>query len=66
MRYRDQLPQLAGGLFMTDGGLETTLIFHDGFDLPEFAAVDLLRSERGTEALTSYYARYAALASELA
>jgi len=65
MRYRDQLPQLAGGLFMTDGGLETTLIFHDGFDLPEFAAVDLLRSERGTEALTSYYARYAALASEL-
>ena len=65
MRYRAQLPQLAGGLFMTDGGLETTLIFHDGFDLPEFAAVELLRSERGTAALTSYYARYAALAGEL-
>ena len=50
---------------MTDGGLETTLIFHDGFDLPEFAAVDLLRSEAGTEALRSYYARYAELAREL-
>jgi hypothetical protein len=40
LRYRDQLPQLGGGLFMTDGGIETTLIFHGGFDLPEFAAVD--------------------------
>jgi S-methylmethionine-dependent homocysteine/selenocysteine methylase len=50
---------------MTDGGLETTLIFQDGFDLPEFAAIDLLRSERGTEALRSYYTRYAELATEL-
>jgi S-methylmethionine-dependent homocysteine/selenocysteine methylase len=65
MRHRDRLPQLGGGLFMTDGGLETTLIFQDGFDLPEFAAVDLLRSERGTEALKSYYTRYAELATEL-
>ena len=65
MRYRDQLPQLGGRLFVTDGGLETTLIFHDGFDLPEFAAVDLLRSEAGTEALRRYYARYAELAREL-
>jgi len=54
MRYRDQLPQLGGGLFMTDGGIETTLIFHGGFDLPEFAAVDLLRSEDGAKALRSY------------
>ncbi len=65
VRYRDQLPQLDGGLFMTDGGLETTLIFHGGYDLPEFAAVDLLRSEDGTQALRSYYARYAELAAEL-
>ena len=49
---------------MTDGGIETTLIFHDGFELPEFAAVDLLRSEVGTEALRSYYSRYAELAVE--
>ena len=66
MRYRGQsLPQLGGGLFMTDGGIETTLIFHEGLDLPEFAAVDLLRSPEGTAALRSYYARYAELAVEL-
>jgi homocysteine S-methyltransferase len=34
LRYRDQLPQLGGRPFMTDGGIETTLIFHDGFDVP--------------------------------
>ncbi len=66
MRYRNQLlPQLGGGLFMTDGGIETTLVFHEGLDLPEFAAVDLLRSPEGTAALRSYYARYAELAVEL-
>jgi len=65
LRYRDRLPQLDGRLFVTDGGLETTLIFHDGYDLPEFAAADLLRSEEGTEALRSYYVRYAELAREL-
>jgi homocysteine S-methyltransferase len=32
--YRDHLPQLDGGLFLTDGGIETTLIFHRGLDLP--------------------------------
>ena len=32
--YRKQLPQLGDRLFMTDGGLETTFIFHDGVDLP--------------------------------
>src|SRR3712207_6255154 len=66
MRYRNQLlPQLGGGLFMTDGGIETTLIYHDGLDLPEFAAVDLLRTPEGTDALRRYYARYAELAVEL-
>ncbi len=28
--YRNRLPQLSGDVFLTDGGLETTLIFHDG------------------------------------
>jgi homocysteine S-methyltransferase len=32
--YRKNLPQLSGGLFLTDGGIETTLIFHDGLELP--------------------------------
>lgn len=46
-KYRRQLPQLDGGLFLTDGGLETTLIFHEGWDLPMFQAFTLLESERG-------------------
>lgn len=40
--YRNALPQLGRELFLTDGGLETTLIFHDGFELPDFAAFLLL------------------------
>lgn len=63
-RYRDRLPQLDHDLYLTDGGIETTLIFHNGFDLPAFAAFDLLRDEPGTEALRSYYAPYLALALE--
>ena len=64
MRYRDHLPQLDGRLFLTDGGIETSLIFHQGLDLPEFAAFDLLKDEQGTEALRRYYAPYASLARE--
>ena len=47
-RYRQQLPQLDEHLFMTDGGLETTLVFHEGMDLPHFAAFDLLASASGS------------------
>ena len=64
MRYRTHLPQLDGGLFLTDGGIETTLIFHQGLDLPLFAAFDLLKDDEGTETLRSYYEPYAALAQE--
>ena len=46
-RYRHNLPQLSGDLFLTDGGIETTLIFHDGLELPYFAAIDLLKNEEG-------------------
>jgi S-methylmethionine-dependent homocysteine/selenocysteine methylase len=62
--YRARLPQLDGGLFVTDGGIETTLIFHQGLDLPAFAAFDLLKDDDGTEELRRYYAPYAALARE--
>jgi S-methylmethionine-dependent homocysteine/selenocysteine methylase len=61
-KYRERLPQLDGGLFLTDGGLETTLIFHEGFDLPCFAAFVLLDSECGRKALRDYFDRYAPMA----
>ena len=59
------LPQLSGDrLFLTDGGLETTLIFHLGLELPDFAAFDLLRDDTGAEALRRYYESYIAIARE--
>jgi S-methylmethionine-dependent homocysteine/selenocysteine methylase len=61
-KYRKGLPQLGGGLFLTDGGIETTLIFHDGLELPHFAAFHLLKDEAGTAALRRYFARYAEIA----
>ena len=63
-RYRHKLPQLDGSFFLTDGGLETSLIFHDGIDLPEFAAFDLLKDDEGTDALRRYFRIYARLAAE--
>jgi S-methylmethionine-dependent homocysteine/selenocysteine methylase len=61
-RYRSSLPQLTPQLFLTDGGIETSLIYHDGFELPEFAAFRLLHSEGGREALRRYFRRYAEIA----
>jgi S-methylmethionine-dependent homocysteine/selenocysteine methylase len=63
-RYRHRLPQLDGGLFLTDGGIETTLIFHEGLDLPYFAAFHLLQSQQGTDALRRYYRRHATIAQQ--
>jgi S-methylmethionine-dependent homocysteine/selenocysteine methylase len=62
MTYRDALPQLDERLFLTDGGIETTLIFHQGLELPLFAAFVLLKDEEGTAALRSYYEPYLELA----
>ena len=63
MRYRDQLPQLDGRPFLTDGGIETVLIFGEGLELPAFAAFDLLKDEAGTEILRRYYEPYVAEAA---
>lgn len=60
----DRLPQLNGGLFLTDGGIETTLIFLEGIELPHFAAFDLLREESGRLALRRYFASHAAIARD--
>ena len=60
--YRNHLPQLDADLFLTDGGIETTLIFDDGFDLPDFAAFGLLDSDAGRAALNRYFDHYVAIA----
>ena len=61
-KYRHRLPQSDGDLFLTDGGIETTLIFHNGLDLPYFAAFHLLQDQQGTQALRRYFARHAGIA----
>ena len=63
-RHRNELPQLADTVFLTDTGIETTLIFHDGFDLPYFAAVTLLRDEAGRQRLDRYFLDHAQLAAQ--
>jgi S-methylmethionine-dependent homocysteine/selenocysteine methylase len=62
MTLRERLPQLSGDPFITDGGLETVLIFDYGLDLPDFAAFVLLDDADGREALRSYYEKYLAIA----
>lgn len=65
-KYRNSLPQRTGRLYLTDGGLETTLIFHDGIELPHFAAFDLLRTAKGEAALGKYFRTYAEIARRFA
>jgi len=60
--YRRSLPQLDGSLFLTDGGIETTLIFLEGIDLPDFAAFHLLSTADGEAALRKYFRTYADIA----
>jgi homocysteine S-methyltransferase len=60
--YRNALPQLSGEVFLTDSGLETDLIFNEGFDLPEFASFVLVDDARGRGALAMYFRRHADIA----
>ena len=58
-KYRGNLPQLASPTVMlSDSGMETDLIFHEGFDLPLFASFTMLDDERRTDALRNYYRRH--------
>jgi S-methylmethionine-dependent homocysteine/selenocysteine methylase len=61
--YRNALPQLSGDPFLTDGGLETTLIFREGQELPHFAAFHLMKTAEGERLLRKYFRTYAALAT---
>ncbi|WNC70632.1 homocysteine S-methyltransferase family protein [Thalassotalea psychrophila] len=63
-KYRENLPQLAGSLFLTDGGMETTLIFHNGIELPEFASFDLLKNEHGRNIIKQYFKPYIDIAKQ--
>ena len=51
--------------FIADGGLETTLIYRQGVDLPDFAACPLLDTEAGRDHLVDYRMPYLDLAERL-
>ncbi|GEP37305.1 homocysteine S-methyltransferase [Nocardioides psychrotolerans] len=56
-------PALLGGNdFVTDGGLETDLIFNRGLDLPHFAAFPLVEDASGRAVLQDYYLGYVEVA----
>ena len=61
-QYRTNLPQLNRMQCLTDGGLETCLVFHESFDLPLFAAFPLINSQAGRAAVDRYMRRFAAIA----
>lgn len=44
--------------FLSDGGLETFLIFDKGYDLPCFSAAVLLNTDQGRADLRAYYQRF--------
>lgn len=48
--------------WVTDGGLETDLLFNKGIDLPDFAAFPLVMDPDGADMLRGYFTEYAAIA----
>ncbi len=52
------------GVTLTDGGIETVLLFHDGFDLPCFASFPLLEDPAGRAALRRYFGGFLDAAQE--
>jgi len=60
--HHTALPQSSGLPVVTDGGLETDLIYHHGVELPDFAAFPLVDDERGRRLLLRYYGEYVDIA----
>lgn len=52
------LPHETDRRFIADGGLETSLVFLEGWELDEFAAFPLLDQPAGRRALRTYYESY--------
>lgn len=63
-KYRNKLPQLSGGLFLTDAGIETDLMFNHGIEIREFAAHTLLPDSRGRKAVADYLRAFLSLAKK--
>lgn len=62
MNYRNQLPQTLDKTCLTDGGLETVMIYQEGIDLPNFASYTLLEREDARDILQRYFQPYIEIA----
>ena len=62
LNVSNRMPRRDSAVFLTDAGIETTLIYLNGLELPYFAAFHLLRDAAGTEALRRYFRIHAAIA----
>ena len=63
-KMKIDLRELGETVLLTDGGLETSLVFLDGLDLPCFAAFPLLGKEDGRERLGRYFRQYLDIAEQ--
>jgi len=50
--------------YVTDGGIETDLIFHHGVEAPEFSIFPMVEDETGRELLSNYFDGYAEIAAK--
>ena len=64
MTRRQALPQLGDEVFLTDGGMETDLIFNRGLDLPLFASFVLLDDPDTAAVVRDYFGEYLRIAAE--
>jgi S-methylmethionine-dependent homocysteine/selenocysteine methylase len=58
------LPHQTDRLFLTDGGIETWLMYKQGFALPHFCSFQLLDDAKAREALWRYYTEFARIARD--
>lgn len=64
MKSPELNPDATEEFYLTDGGLETTLIFHQGLELRHFAAFELVNHSEGQAALRTYYQPYLEIARQ--
>lgn len=56
--HTQPLPHQTDGLFVTDAGFETSMLFHKGFDMPYFAFYPMLETDEGRAAMRAYFAKF--------
>ncbi|CAF2821438.1 unnamed protein product [Rotaria sp. Silwood2] len=61
-KYRHSLPQLSDKFFISNGGLETNLVYHEQVKLPCFASFDVLKTEAGCEWMKNYLRKFVNIA----